>query len=515
MGQELRMPELPANSPRPPETPSEGIIVVDADPDGYTRRYLYKAMHGVEPSEVLISESPTMGVSGRAAAVQEPPRAAQVRPQPPRSIPVRTEPPRSAPVRMERPAQPQKPMMTPLQEKPSAPILQVRAPMAPQMGASTPVLGLHREEQVRPKAPVLSTPVPKVSKVAAAPLPNRPQTQMLQIRQAQAPQIGSSMMAPQEPQAKNPKAPVGGPTAFLEKEVRLVALGGPSLGNVPQKNSLIPSGSLGQAAPVEPAAPLIPPGECPGAVEMPDGRVIQPEDTILLSDLCELLPFLFDWYSEMQKAAAGNGPLAPGKNVPIAGQPQGGPGAVPTQSQFGPAGGGGGGGFVGGGGGGPGPTGLRGAPGAAGPPGFGGIVDSVTKIDGDFTAGPGAFIAVPGTLVPFVQATAGPATFLVNATFGTTSGAGSTSQSGQLGIRVDGTDYPLVTRLLHTFVGGVAEFLVGQPAVFVLVLPAGAHSVEIITRGLVAGEFGGNGLGIPLTVSAVPAQPLFLSVSHN
>lgn len=509
MGHEIR-PELPANSPRPPETPHEGIVVVDVDPDGYTRRYLYKAMRGSDPSEILISESPTMGVSGRATMSDRSER---------RNIPIRTER-TEAPTRRSLPMtssapKPSRIPVTQMKENAGAPMLQVRTLMAPQMGATTPVHGLRREDAVRPQAPILtSTPIHQAAKVAATPLPERAQTQMLALRTA-APQMGSTSMVPQEAkEAAIPRTSMGGPTAFLEKEVRLMSVIGPSLGNGP-KNGMIAAPSMGQTAPAPAPAP---PGECPGAVEMPDGRVIQPEDGIALRDLCELMPFLLESYGERQKAEAGNGPLAPGKSVPIAGQPQSGPGAVPTSSQFGPAGGmggGGGGGFVGGGGGGPGPAGPQGATGTAGVAGFGGLVDSISKIDGDFTAGPGAFIPVPGTLLPFVQAVAGPVTFLVNVSFGTTSGAGSTSQSGQMGLKVDGTDYPLVTRLIHTFVGGVAEFLVGQAAVFVLVLPAGAHTVEVITRGLFPGEFGGTGIGIPLTVSAVPIQPLTLSAVHS
>jgi hypothetical protein len=139
----------------------------------------------------------------------------------------------------------------------------------------------------------------------------------------------------------------------------------------------------------------------------------------------------------------------------------------------------------------------------------------IIKIDGDFVAGPGAFVAVPGTSVPFNQIQPGPAIFFLTASLGLTSGAAAFSQSGQIGLRIDGTDYPIASRLLHTFVGGVGEFILGQASTLVLVLAAGPHTVEVILRGLVPGEFGGAGIGIPLAVSASPAQPLYLSVSHS
>jgi hypothetical protein len=293
-------------------------------------------------------------------------------------------------------------------------------------------------------------------------------------------------------------APIGGPTGFVQNQV--------------------PIRGLGQAAApapgAPPPAPVAPPGsKCPGAVEMPDGRVIEPDDQIVLKDLCELVPFLIETLTNLQTQG-----LAPGQKVSVVGG-QTGLNAVPTQGSFGPAGGyraGGPGGFVGGGGGGPGPAGPQGPMGGLGPPGPGSIVEPpVVKTDGDFTAGPGAFVPVPGTALVFSMATAGVAKFDLLATLGSSSGAVSASQSAQIGLRIDGTDYPLTTRLLHTFVGGVGEFLVGQSSTFGLSLPAGSHTVEVLLRGLLPGEYGGAGLGIPATIAAVPTIPLVLTVSHN
>jgi hypothetical protein len=327
------------------------------------------------------------------------------------------------------------------------------------------------------------------------------------------------------------QASLGGPTTFLETSVKVTLPAPPALGTVPQKQVSMggnlplvsgPSVALGQAPPAPAAAaPEVPqqePGTCPGAVEMPDGRIIEPEDQVRLQDLCELMPFLLESYGALQSAKAakgGNGQVTPGQSLSVVGAAPGGASGVPSAaSQFGPAGSTGGGGFVGsGGGGGPGPVGPRGNQGVAGPVGFGGVVDSVTKTDGDFIVGPGAFVAVPGTSIMFVQTQVGPATFLLNAVPGNI-GASGFCQSGQMGIRVDGTDYPLITRLLHTFAGGVGEFQVGQACVHSLTLAAGPHTVEVIVRGLLPGEFSG-GLGSPFGVVAVPSQPLYLSVVHN
>lgn len=445
MGQELRQPELPAGSSRPSYTPSEGVIVVDNDPDGYTRRYLYKAIGG-NPSEVLISKEPTS--RGQKA---------------------------------------------PMLGRPT-PMPQLDKPVGPRMGETMQISG-QRPDVIQKKAPV---------------------------------PVDDSVMRQQKPVQM--KSSMGGPTSFLDNAVKVVGLGNPALGQVPRKqvspgspNGVFPTASrtMGQAAPA--AAPVVP-ATCPGAVEMPDGRKIDPDDLIKLADLCELMPFLLESYSSMQQAKA-TGQLAPGQSVPIAGQQPTAGGMVPSVSQFGPAGGvTGGGGAMFGGGGGPGPAGpqgIQGPPGVAGIPGLGGIVDSLRKVDGDFIAGPGAFIAVPGTLITFSQSQLGPATFLLNAAVGTTSGVSGLSQSGQMGLRIDGVDYPLVSRLLNaepTVMEGsypFAEFILNQPIVFSLPLAAGSHTVEVILRGLAPAEFGGASLAISFGVSAVPTQPLDLSVVHN
>ncbi len=266
---------------------------------------------------------------------------------------------------------------------------------------------------------------------------------------------------------------------------------------------------------------------CPekSPVELSDGRVIYPEDPITLADVCEIVPLILE---TLMKAET-KGKVAPGMPVPIARggvSPTFGPSTAPTG--FGPrpgaiAGpglfggtipfGAGGGGFPAGGGGGrgaPGPQGIQGPPGGQGPPGPGAIVDFIVKTDGDFVVGPGAFVPVPGTLVNFSTSESGPALFFVQATL---SFVGlSTPQNAQLGIRVDGIDYPLTVRSMTG--AGVSEFQIGQSPAFPISLGTGVHTAEFLLRALLPGEFGG-GTGIPTSVHATASIPFALSVLHK
>jgi hypothetical protein len=503
MGQALGQPELPAGSVRPDQTPAEGVIVVDNDPDGFVRRYLYKAING-ETSEVLISETPNEALIQASELVDAAPPAPGM-------------------------GQTQIPFKSngalPVQKTPTLgearPMKVAGASIMTQ--AATKLQPSHQAEVNSPLLQLHSAPSPSLGE---AKLKGSPTISEVVQKAAPVP-VDDTVVRDQRP-LQTMRPAIGGPTTFLENSVKVMMPSEPALGNVPQKQAVMGSAmplmghapvSLGQSAPpasAPPAEPAPAPGTCPGAVEMPDGRVIEPEDGIKLQDLCELMPFLLESYAAIQAKQA-NGKVAPGQSVPVRGQAPGGPGGVPTASQFGPAGavGGGGGGF-GGGGGGPGPVGPRGNQGPVGPVGFGGLVDAVTKTDGDFSAGPGAFIPVPDTSIMFMQGVSGPAIFLLNASPGLTSGAGGSSQSGQIGVRIDGVDYPLATRVLHTFVGGVGEFILGQSVFHIEpMLAAGMHTAEVVIRGLAPGEIGGASLGIPFAVAATSTQPLQFSVVHN
>ncbi len=230
-----------------------------------------------------------------------------------------------------------------------------------------------------------------------------------------------------------------------------------------------------------PEKPEIIPGKCPGAIEMPNGRTIEPNDSLTLKDFCELLPFLTEAMRLQERVSKG---FSPGQSVPLKGMPTR-QGAMPITApgQFGPAagvggtgGGGGGGGFGGGGG-----RGQAGTQGPAGPPGPAGTttpgyIGHTLKTDGDFSAGPGGFIPVPSTQLSFSLKKEGTVVFFVNAVLG----AGAV-----IGIRVGGTDYEL------------------SPGnhVFPVHLNPGDYQAEIVIRGG--------------TVSATTATPLALVGIHG
>jgi hypothetical protein len=268
--------------------------------------------------------------------------------------------------------------------------------------------------------------------------------------------------------------------------------------------------------PAQAAAPAPEEPVCPdGPIQLKNGDFLAPDDPVTLENLCEIMPVIAEALEILKKnrgGAGGNrlGPVTVQGGIPGASQ------GVPTSmspfasQQQGQTGGNGGGGWGGGGRGGPGPQGPQGQVGA------GGLTDFITKTDGDFTAGPGAaFVVVPLTTINFTVTNTGVAHFLLQATLGATSGASLIPQSDQIGVRVDGVDYPLSTRLLHTFASGVGEFLIGQFSMLPLMLTPGAHQVDVVLRGLAPGEFGGAALGTVGGVCATPTVPLHLSVIHS
>lgn len=401
------------------------------------------------------------------------------------------------------------------------PALSVRSAMGPTLGAEVVIPYAPRvETKNREERVLLSNPVESVRPVIVKPIGGAHRIGDASVQARLSPMLGqiatpvplmgqereenSGSYQVNNPLGQNlplstPINPVGGPSAFAQNRIPFKGLGQ-------------------QQASQQPSAPA-----CPGAIEMPDGRVIEPEDAVALRDLCEIIPLLLKSLGGGGQGAQG---LAPGQQVPVVGAPDG-VQAVPTAASFGPAAGPagqgalarGGGGFVGGGGGAPGATGkagVRGPAGPEGPPGPGSILETpVVKTDGDFVAGPGAFVPVPGTSLSFTVSAAGVAIFYVTATLGRTTGASGESQSAQIGVRIDGTDHPVLTRLLHTFAGGVGEFMIGQTVAFPFVLGVGIHTAEVVLRGLAPGEFSGTAIGTPGAVAATPDVPLVFTVAHN
>ena len=458
MGQELIQGELPANSPRPAETPPEGVIMTDIS-NGYTRRYIYIAMAGSAPEEITISESvQKKRVSGAAVAVEEDfspsmegapvpdgiilpegavlpenavfsgmpsqPRSTMGRPAaaPRVTVPVQGQ---NVPLmaRQNPLPQPQQSFRTniPVAAPTAVPTVSIQkaAPPAPVMvQAQGPLPG------VEVAVPFMQTPI---DKPADMPSNVRISNSVEALRPAVAPSI---MDAPRQAPQERPAMMLGSvsrPLPLTTQEGRKdtypvsnpIAPSGP-MGGMSQiagspglSQNQIPLRHMGQTpAPAPAAAPAPTGGKCPGAVEMPDGTTIEPDHYITLAALCELMPFLASTLTDLQAKG-----LAPGQKVSVVGQQPNGQTVVPTSASFGPAGQGGpmgravgGMGSFGGGGGSPGPSGSQGPRGLTGPAGPGSITEPpVVKVDGDFVAGPGAFVPVPGTSVPFTMSTAGVA----------------------------------------------------------------------------------------------------------
>lgn len=255
---------------------------------------------------------------------------------------------------------------------------------------------------------------------------------------------------------------------------------------------------------------------CPGdvPVELAGGKVVLPGDGITLADLCELVPLLIE---TMGGVGNGNGAIAPGSQVPIAGQTPSGALALPNQrpgavgGNGGPVMTGGGGGF-GGGGGGRGRQGDRGATGATGPAGPGTIAPPVVKTDGNFTASSvSPFIPIPGTDISFTTVRTGPALFVIQAVFGGDTVAARAN--GQIGLRVDGVDYPLTATSLIDGGSGMAQYLAdASGSITVPPLSAGIHSAQLIVRG---DSSLGTPSGDPVIVQANATIPLRLGLIHQ
>lgn len=575
MGQELIQGELPANSPKPAETPPEGVIMTDVMSDGWQRRYIYIAMAGSAPEEILISEMPPAQkkrISGAAVAIEEPPMQMEdsmmggpsipdgiampegavlpegavfsglpgepIRIPPPgmgapRTVPVAGTPlraaipihsPQMAGVPMAAPqhqtirmgAAAPAPMAVPtvtIQKSAPPPPVTVQAAQGPVPGGQVAMPFTQRPVERAPEITgtvKLSNGLDAIKPVSVAPIAdmNRPS------QERQLPMLGQATrslpLTTQE--GKRDLYPVSNPlvqNAPIQAGMAQMG-GGPS--NFVQNQ--VPLRQLGQAAPAAAAAPTpTSGGKCPGAVEMPDGSKIEPNEYITLAALCELVPFLVQTITDLQSKG-----LAPGQQVPVVGQQSDGRTAIPTQGgAFGPAGQGPyarpSGGWVGGGGGAPGAAGPPGPAGAVGATGPGSIVEPpVVKVDGDFVAGPGAFVPVPGTTVPFSMSRDGVAEVKAVITLG--SALTQFCESVQIGVRIDGTDYPLTVRLINTGVVGVDEYLIGQCYSFPITLLAGPHTADLLIRGLLPGEFGA-GLGNSGAVSANPSIPLIMTVSHS
>jgi hypothetical protein len=241
--------------------------------------------------------------------------------------------------------------------------------------------------------------------------------------------------------------------------------------------------SVGKATGLGQAPSAFPKG-CDMALEFPDHRVIMPDDLLTLVDMCQAVPVIF----EAMWAARGGGHARPKVTA----------GMLLGQ---GPAVGGGG-GFPSGG---SGPKGTQGNPGAegasgpAGPPGSGFNVDFVVMASNntfepqpnDGTVQPFGFIGGGGGTirVPWSQSVAGKVVILVNAAPGER-GVPGVSVSGQIGVRVDGTDRGLSSAGATLAPGG--KTVIGLHSSLALDLSAGSHEAILVGRGLIIQAFTGE-----------------------
>lgn len=453
MGAELGASELPIGSPVPQGIPPEGVIIPKIESDGWTRKYL----HQMGRNPICIAEIP---------------------PKP-----------------------------------------------GPSLAGSTPI---PFEESV----PLAPTPVPVAIRTALQAMSPIPVSQPVRVP---VPNQHSPFMMGGPVQIRMPEGPMqarvglGTPVANLTGQVALARYPihmGQTIPSIPAPAPGTPLPTV-QPNPPDPDLSNNPSdptcGICPaGPLQLPDGKIVQLDDPITLRDLCEMLPAIMK-----------NLPCGPGGAPAAAPQPYG-QGPIPVQKMngagfpgFGPASGvfGQGGGGGGGGGGLPGPLGVvnqaipqggqgQGGPGPTGPvgpPGAGTAIDFVTKTDGNFTAGPGGFIPVPGTLFSFQQGADGNVIFLLNAVFGC-----DQATNDALGIRIDGGPAIPLQANLFQVAAPVAGFFQGATAMWPQFLAAGQHTVEVMLRGIGAGEFcAASGLGLSATLGATPDTPLSLAILHS
>lgn len=264
-------------------------------------------------------------------------------------------------------------------------------------------------------------------------------------------------------------------------------------------------------------------------LQLPDGTTLQPDEPITLQKLCEIFPIMFE--IEAEKIQAQQSQAKPGVRAggPLNMAPSNAPAGFQSPGQISPFGSPGGGpssGAGSGGGGGPIPggggsgrrrvvQGTQGPPGPPGPAGPGGLSPGKIKVDGDFAvASPNSpWTPVPGTDFAFTQSADGSAYFFIQAVFGTT-GIACCDVSGQIGLRIDGVDYPLTLDYFNTFVAGVGPIASPGPAFWPATMLAGDHTVEVVIRGInqVATGLSQN---TPLIVLANPIVPLAVGVIHG
>jgi hypothetical protein len=263
---------------------------------------------------------------------------------------------------------------------------------------------------------------------------------------------------------------------------------------------------------------------CPkdAPVELSDGTIIKPEDSIRLKDLCEIVPLILETIAG-QNAQGGKGGVTPGAPVPISGRAPGAftspvapgfggrPGSITGAPGFGQpgqaGGGGGGGGFGGGGGGGRGPAGPPGPAGPQGPagaPGLGSILGGQLKTSGSFTVA-GAPQVIPNYFVNFTVSRQGNVTIRASANFNRP-GVDATLPDIQFGLQVDGTNYILAELQEQQ---GAGDDHVNKWHLMIELFLENMAPGDHVVRGIYSG---GSIGGDPMTFIAEPDLPAVMVV---
>lgn len=281
-------------------------------------------------------------------------------------------------------------------------------------------------------------------------------------------------------------------------------VGPPSDGALPLANATPP------APPAEPVGP-----DCTRSLQLPDGTVINPEDSITLKDFCAMIPWLESLLQKNAPSSSPNGPIRPGGRIPLSvGVPSFGPAGGPfAQGGFG--GGGGGGGVPGAGPigvvtgptpiGGPGQA-TQGPPGPAGPPGPGNVIDGAQKTDGNFGS-TGAMVPIPGLTIPVTVGADGKLavsfSFILQAAF-----PGDIIYDVFAGIQIDATQYQLWENSEQQGAGADKVFIVTATGIlFASGLTPGPHTVSVI--------YGDNPALNHFTVVTSPSQPACVVAQHS
>jgi len=471
MGVVVEVEELGLGEAPPETTPPQGVIIAHRESDGWIRKYLYKSTRDlsgrISRSKVLHAEiAPTaeMGAAAEAPA------------------PAQRETPAPVPVNSDQ------------QIRFSQPV-RVNVPGMGNGNGFGPTLGSIPTRPAVGPAPVnvMGSSVPTAR---------------------QAPVMDNRLNLPA---SSGVKIVSNGPSLGQAQTQPPAAAPAPQDIPIPMTPAPAPAPAAAPAAPpaisaAPPPTPSTLPVACLKPIQLQDGTIINPDDTLTLKDFCAMIPYLKELLGSSQ-------PKAPGR-----------PGTIPLSSSpflpsFGPAGSpfgqGGGGGFGGGGGGGGSPSGAgpigvvtgptpvggpsqgtQGPPGATGPAGPGSFIDGIQKNNANFT-NIGAMAIVPQTTFTIVVGGNGN----VNISFSAELGAVFAQNFDVFaGVQIDSTQYELWRDTENQGSGGDSvSNLTASGELFINLTP-GSHTVSMV--------YGQSPLN-PFTLRANPSTPASIIAKHS